>query len=431
MPNLGNELPLRSEEVQEILTAIPRWMIRWGNTLIFLLIVMVLGISWFVKYPDVILSDAMVTTPQPPQKEYARVSGKIDTIFVQDNQIVRAQMPLAIMENAANYQDVFLLKSVVEEIELNKNHFSFPSEKLPLMFLGEIETNFAMFENNYDEYLLNKKWQPYSNEALAHRESLDELNKQLNNQETQQAISAAELVYKKKELERQKKLYDEGLIAAQVYENKQLENLQAERDYKNSSLAISQLKASISNVQLSSKSTEINRSKEEKILLRKVIQSFIQLKKSIKDWELKYVLKSSIEGKVSFLDFWMAKQSVNAGDLVFTILPHQPKAYIAKLKTPSLNSGKIKTGQKVNLKLENYPDTEFGVLNGTIKSISLLTDQDGFYMIDVNLPKKLVTTYQKEIEFRQEMRGSAEIITEDLRLMERFFYQFTQMFKRP
>lgn len=39
------------------------------------------------------------------------------------------------------------------------------------------------------------------------------------------------------------------------------------------------------------------------------------------------------------------------------------------------------------------------------------------------LSKKLTTTYNKEIDFRQEMKGTANIITEDLRLIERFFYK--------
>mgnify|MGYP003116387514 FL=1 len=62
--------------------------------------------------------------------------------------------------------------------------------------------------------------------------------------------------------------------------------------------------------------------------------------------------------------------------------------------------------------------------------MSLIPDKEGFYLIDVKLPKKLITSYNKEIDFKQEMRGSAEIITEDLRLIERFFYQFREVLKR-
>ena len=113
--------------------------------------------------------------------------------------------------------------------------------------------------------------------------------------------------------------------------------------------------------------------------------------------------------------------------MVFTIIPSQNSSYIAKLKTPILNSGKLKVGQKVNISLENYPETEFGYLVGTLNKISTIPDSEGFYMLDVKLSNKLKTSYNKEIEFKQEMIGSAKIITEDLRLIERFFYQFKQV----
>jgi multidrug resistance efflux pump len=194
--------------------------------------------------------------------------------------------------------------------------------------------------------------------------------------------------------------------------------------------AISQLRESISNSKRTSKGTEISRIREEMTLLKNVIQSFNQLKKSIKDWEMQYVLSSKINGKVSFLNYWSQNQTVNQGDLVFTIIPNENAAFIAKLKTPAQNLGKVKIGQIVNIKLQNYPDYEFGVLKGTVNHISEISTTDGFYTIDVSLPEKLITSYNKEIEFKQEMRGSAVIITEDLRLIQRFFYQLNKIIQR-
>jgi hypothetical protein len=166
------------------------------------------------------------------------------------------------------------------------------------------------------------------------------------------------------------------------------------------------------------------------MLLKNVIQSFNQLKRAARDWENLYVLRSNINGSVSFLNYWNTNQTVNQADLVFTIIPEENSAFVAKLKTPAQNSGKIKSGQKVNIKLENYPDTEFGTLNGLVKNISLIPDSEGLYIVNVALPIKLITSYNKVIDFKQEMKGSAEIITEDLRLIERFFYQFKQVVKR-
>ncbi|WP_458627507.1 HlyD family secretion protein [Winogradskyella sp. PC D3.3] len=430
MENKLDNIQLRSEEVQEILTRVPHWMIRWGNVLFLFLILMLLGISWFVKYPDIIVSEALVTTQVPPQKEYAKITGKLNIILVTDNESVNENQPLAILENTANYEDVFKLKSVIDTITVNSKAFHFPIDSLPILFLGDIESQFALFENSYIQYKLNKELEPFSNEALANRYSISELKRRLQSLKSQRDINKTELEFNLKDLNRQTTLFEKGVISAQEYENKQLQYAQAERNYKNFEASISQIREGISNANMTSKGTEINRVKEEMTLLKNVIQSFNQLKKAVKDWEFQYVLSSNINGKVSFLNYWNINQTVNQGDLVFTIIPIENTAYIAKLKTPAQNSGKIKVGQNVNIKLENYPDTEFGVLNGKVENISLIPDKEGLYFIDVSLPEKMITSYNKEIEFKQEMRGSAEIITEDLRLIERFFYQFRDLLNR-
>lgn len=430
MPEALNDIELRSEEVQDILSDVPHWMIRWGSTLFFALILMLLIISWFVKYPDIIEGEAIITTQVPPQKEYAKISGKIQNILVTDNQQVEKNTPLAIIENTANFKDVYTLKSVLEKVKSNNTSFYFPIDSLPVLFLGDIESDFALFENNYIQYTLNKKLQPFVNEETANKTSLSELNSRLISLKSQLELNKARLNFRKKDLERNKTLFEKGIVSAQNYENKQLEVLQSERDIKNIDLSISQIRQAISSAQNTSQGTEFNKAKEEMTLLKNVIQSFNQLKKALRDWEMRYALKSNINGKVTFLNFWDENQTVNQGDLVFTIIPTESTSFIAKLKVPSLNSGKIKIEQDVNIKLENYPDAEFGMLKGQVSNVSLIPDNNGLYSIDVSLPEKLITSYNKEIDFRQEMRGKAEIITEDLRLIERFFYQFKELIER-
>ena len=427
MPDQLDDIQLRSEEVQEILTKVPHWMIRWGNALILFLTLLMLFLSWLIKYPDVIPAEAIVTTEIPPQKEYAKVTGKIDAILVEDNQLVPEGTPLAILQNTANYKDVFLLKSIIDTIQLDNRSFSFPINELPILFLGDIETSFALFENSYSEYLLNKEFQPFSNEELANQVSLSELYRRLQALNGQKKMSKKELEFKKKNLDRQKDLYNKGVISSQEFENQEIDYLQAKRNYESNDVQISQITESISNANKTSKGTELNRRREEINLFKKVLQSFDQLKKAIIDWELQYVLQSDIEGRVSFLNFWTGGQTVNAGDLVFIVIPSEDSSYIAKIKAPSQNSGKIKVGQTALIKLENFPDNEFGTITGKVKNISLLPNKDGLYLIDVALPEKLITSYNKEIPFKQEMRGVVEIITEDLRLIERFFYQFRTM----
>jgi hypothetical protein len=84
----NKEIELRSEEVQDILTRVPHWMIRWGSVVIFVLLAMLLFVSWLVKYPDIVSSQIVITTAVPPQKLVAKTSGRIETLLITDKAFV-------------------------------------------------------------------------------------------------------------------------------------------------------------------------------------------------------------------------------------------------------------------------------------------------------------------------------------------------------
>lgn len=423
----SKEIELRSEEVQDILESAPKWMIQWGTVLIFGIILMLFFVSWFVKYPDIVSTDIIITTTIPPEKLVARTSGKIEAILIHDKAIVHENEPLAIIQSTANYQDVFLLKRIIED-HSEANKFDF--EKLNNAQLGDIESAYAQFHAAYIADELNRNLHPFQVESNAQDSESIQIRERLNLLQQQKEINESELQLQKNDVSRYEMLFNKGVVSAQDFENKKLGYLQAQKSYKNLLSSISQLKSSLIDNSRSSKGTKISGTKEEVNLESSKTQSFYQLKKVIKDWELAYVIKSSVAGKVTFLQIWTENQMISAGDNVFSVIPSIEKGYVGKLKAPTLNSGKIKIGQQVNIRLSNFPDREFGILKGEVNNISLVPDKDGNLLLDVRLPKGLETSYHKIIPFQQEMKGSAEIVTEDLRLTERLLYQFRGIFRR-
>lgn len=424
------EIELRSEEVQDILTRMPHWMIRWGNAIILIIIVLVLFFSWFLKYPEIVTTQITITTEIPPEKLVAKNSGKIEKILVEDRSVVTENTPLAVIENPANYLDVFLLKSVIDSMGTNREDFNFPLEKLPVLNLGTIESAYALFEKDYLAYILNKDLEPHQIDIIAQNIETSQQHERLKLLIEQKEIGQRELQYKKQELERNNKLHQKGVISTQEWEQKNVEYLQQEKNSNSLDSQISQLRSSLNDLNRNKRTTTVNQSRDDINLWRNAIHSFNQLKKALTEWELAYVLRSSISGQVSFMQIWTENQNINAGEDTFVIIPLVQSDFIGKIKAPLLNSGKIKKGQEVNIRLTNYPDREFGILKGIIKSISLTPDKDNNLLIDVSLPNGLETSYKKEIMFQQEMSGTADIITEDLRLIERLLYQFRDIFQR-
>lgn len=427
MEELNDGLKIYSEEVRDVLSDPPTAILRWGNTLLLGFVIILLLLSWIIKYPDIVSTAIVITTNIPPEKVVAKASGKIEVVLVHDKAIVLRNTPLAIIQNTASYKDVFLLKSIVA---FSSDGKSFDFEKLKNTQLGDIESTYALFHTAYIAHELNKNLQPFQVEGNAQSSENVQIRERLSLLKQQKKLNESELQLQKNDINRYETLFDKGIISAQDFESKKLGYLQAEKGYKNLLSTISQLKSSLIDNSKNSKSTKINGTTTEVNLESSKTQAFYQLKKVIKEWELAYVLKSSVVGKVSFLQIWTANQTITAGDAIFSVIPTIEKGYIGKLKASALNSGKIQTGQDVNIRLANFPDNQFGMLSGKINNISLTPDKDGNLLIDVYLPKKLETSYHKIIPFRQEMTGSAEIVTEDLRLIERLLYQFRDIFRR-
>jgi hypothetical protein len=63
-----DNIELRSESVQDILTQPPHWMIRWGNTIIFIILLLILVMSYIIKYPEFVPAPIVVTSQESTGK---------------------------------------------------------------------------------------------------------------------------------------------------------------------------------------------------------------------------------------------------------------------------------------------------------------------------------------------------------------------------
>ena len=275
------QIELRSEEVQEILTRVPSWMIRWGSIVILLIVLLLFLVSYLVKYPEVIVTQVVITTNTPPQKLVAKTSGNIEVIFVKDRGDISKNAPLAVIQNSANYEDVFKLKKILDTFDLNNTIF--PFEDLASAELGEIESSYSLFQKEYIAEQLNTELKPYKVEGNAQTYESVQLKERLKLLESQKDITENELELQKLDLDRHESLFKKGIIAAQEFEKQRLLYLQSQKNYRNVLSTISQLKSSLNELERSSKTTKINESKEDVNLERNVIQAFFQLKKAVKD----------------------------------------------------------------------------------------------------------------------------------------------------
>lgn len=422
-PN-SNNLHLRSEEVQEIITTPPAWLIRWGITLVFILTSMIILLSFLIKYPDYIQAKVLVTTREPTEKVASHTFGQIEKLFVENGEKVIAGQALAGIKNTAKLDHVLFLKEIMEEVSFGKgNGFNFPIESVANLVLGEVEVFYLEFERNYMEYRLLEELQPYEGQIDENHRSLKEINNQLQNQIAQKELLERKLNITQIDFERNKNLHKDGIIADKDFEIKEMEYLQMQEQVNGMAIAISQIQEALALRNQTLRSTQINKREDETRSLKNLVQSYHGLKRAVREWEYNYILSSSTGGIVSFQKIWSANQQVKAGEPAFTVFPENRSELIGTMKIPAHNAGKVTVNQKVLIKLDNYPYQQFGTLTGKITNMSVSPDDESNYLVFASLPEGTKTSYNREIPLTQELLGNAKIITEDLTVAERLFFK--------
>ncbi len=426
----ANNIEIRSEEVQEILGHIPHWIIRSGIGVIFVVLLLLFIGSMFFKYPDIISSSISVTTENPPASLVAKTSGKIDLLFVEDKQTVKKGEILAIIENTANHKDVLELKSKLDSMKgffLLYDTSQFQNFN-PSYELGNIQTGYSSFLRLYYEYQNFIDLNYHQQKILALNKQLQKTKLQLYSQQKQSTLTKQELNLAAKQFSRDSGLFEKKVIPPSEFEKAEREFIQKKYSYESSRTSIVNSEIQITQLEQSVLDLKLQKQEQENNFQIQLKSAYDVLKSEIEAWELLYLFKSPIEGVVSFSKIWSKNQNIGVGEIALTIVPKESSKIIGKLQLPIAGSGKVKNGQLVNIKLNSFPYMEYGTVQGKIVSIALVP-QEEFYLVTVEIPQNLVTNYGKELPFSQQMNGTAEIITENISILQRLFNPLRAIFK--
>lgn len=417
------------DQVQAILGRPPRWILRWGITFVFLAVMVLILIGWLVKFPDIIPARVVLTTEVPPVHIFAQTEGKLATLLVKDKQKIIANELLGVIENTASYDDVEQLEHFLNKIKNKKSRDLAKVDYPTGLILGELQNSFSVFTQNLNDFSFfqNKSENRKKIRALKKQMSyLGRMNSSLKKQEKtlQGAIDLANSNWQRMvALEQNKSVSKREVEDAKsnvLRSKRELEKLQTER--LNNKLRIKELELNIIDL----KENRSDGKNRKSISLKENIETLLS---DIEQWKQKYLILAPMDGQVSFPAVLNKNQFVKKGEEIMTIVPKGGMGeLVGNAWLPAANSGKVEEGMEVNIRLDGFPYQEFGVVKATVKSKSILP-QGGQYLLVLQMPDELITTYGKPISFQQEMQGTANIITEDRRVLERIFDRFLSLMK--
>ncbi len=218
-------IEFRSEQVQEIVSAIPSWLVRWGISLFFMILLLILFVSWLVHYPDLVSVPFRLTSDNVPKSVVVRSETRIIKVFVKENDLVEKDQILAFLESNANHNEVL---KVADEIQIVTNLIENNTlERLPQIKLtnynnlGELQTSFQTFYKTYTEFQAFLQNGFYVSQKTFLQNDLNALIKLQTNLQEQTFIQKQELQLAEKEFIIQQKLYEGKVIPISDYQKEE------------------------------------------------------------------------------------------------------------------------------------------------------------------------------------------------------------------
>jgi len=422
-----DEIDERSELVYDVIGQPPAWPIRWGSTLIFGIMAMGIFMSWVIRYPDTIAGQAQISTTEPPIRVVALRDAQIQELFVADGQTVQEGQHIAETKSLLSSTNILQIKDIIHQtetfVESPKTDFVLLN---PNFSLGEMQTDFNNLQKDVKYYtdFLNDNY---------FVDQIHTLNSQINDYHALNGISRVRKGIKfqnlqkaKERFEAQKALYKDKVIS-------RFDFIQEESNYneiRQSFEATSEEKLQNSiNITANDRQVEqlkFNIRERDRNLKLNIQQSLLNVKNQVKQWEQNNIFAAPISGKLSYLKRIVNKQHIIPKEELFAVVPLDSN-YVAIVNVPTVGYGKVAVGQRVQIRLDNYPPVQFGVLVGRVRKLSYLASEKT-YFAEVSLSNGLVTNYLKTLDYHPEMGGIAEIVTEDLSLLERLFYSIKDIF---
>jgi len=418
----GRNLP--SEAVSEVFSQPPPSLVRWGITVVAGILASLLVGAWFIRYPAVIPGRAVITTRTPPLKLLAKANGQLSALLVRDHGQVRKGALLAEIENATRLGNVEALRRLTADA---RRFLQTPDAALPLLpegvALGSLQEDYNELVKNYHDYrrLLTDAY--HAEQVALLKGQIDDYGELIRSNARQLEINELEFRNAEQKYQANVLLYRQQVSARHEFMDQENGYLLKKKERENYRKTLIENRLVLADKRNRLAELLHQRTAQERSVRDNLARYVRNLENALSVWGQTYLVTAPADGQIVFLKYLQPNQPVRAADTLFALLPRnegQPQPYVGFVTIAAPGMGKVRAGQRVIIKLDDFPHQEFGSLAGTVTYIAP-TPTPGHYRLSVALPGGLVSRYGKELRFKPEMAGTAEIITQDQRLLERVF----------
>ena len=179
-----------TDEVEALIGNPPTWIVRWGISVVFLIVGALIMLSFIIKYPDTIEAKVVITTQKPPIRIIALGNGKMSQLLVNNSETVDSGKVLGVLENTARWQDIIALDNILQTMRSSTSPQEESRRALSIALpdslqLGNLQPSYAQMLQNWRDYTYFQAQNGSLNKINNLQEQItriEKLKKSLNNQ---------------------------------------------------------------------------------------------------------------------------------------------------------------------------------------------------------------------------------------------------------
>lgn len=418
------EITLRSESMNQLLAHPPSWIVRSGNGLFLMVILLVIGLSWLIEYPDEITGEVTVSTSESPIELTNQLYVQLKHLSVEDGQKVTKNQVLAQFDNQADTEDIRLAEKYLLLLSNRKktNQLLIPTSSIQLQ-LGTFQESWTNLQTLINEWN-NSLTSNIANEQIATINREIHYRKQLRSiADKKIQLSESEYALIAEELQSSERLSEQHALSKQAINQERRSKTQAMQTVQSHKEQYVQNLIELNHLQEQLLQLKLEKQQQEHTLISSIEIAIAKLRNDFNNWRKNAVWTAPCTGKILFNKHLQLNKFYRTNEASIVIVPNG-NTYKAIAKIENAGAGKVKMNQKAYIELIDYPKSEYGMLEGVVKKITQI-DKEGKYEVEIVMPKQLITTHQKTVPMKAQLKGRVKIITKKKRLLERIFENLT------
>lgn len=410
-------LLVRSEELSDIMEQIPHWLIRSGVLMLMLVLLLIFGGSYFLPHSEKIILPVKLMPVDHPVPLVLRAGGFIDTVCVEEGDIVETGDYILYLRGAENIDEILVFEKLIDSLrEVTGSRLpGVPERRIRLS--GQFNLDYSELLSELSSLSLLSVNSLQTERIGLLNERISKTKELLEDTRQQYSIRVEEMALISAKTARDSTLYSWKMSSLDELEASRRQYLNAKSAFYDYNDRLRSLELLL--LQLGQEKREIEIMASDELVASKIRLGGMldKIKTRLEAWKSDNLLASPVCGRVCFNEDLSRHMRLESGTVIGHVVPPEVSAIKCIATARGEEAVLIREGMNVRLRLPGYESDRGNYIEGMVSSVGNVSI-DGLFRVAIDLKEDIANLNERFGVFYG-LEGTAEVIVKRGRLFHK------------